>query len=219
MYGKHYAFRSDSIRYFYDSPYVDSVDIYQHNNLTDSIVATFREKTPEDIITNNLRKNLITVGSPISNYFTDNENYLLSSFSVKYNPEQRKLIYSAFEADWDDRRSDYGLTDKELEEKYGLSNRDSLGQKDYDIKVKNDFIIKISYALKGNPRRVDSYSALLNIDFPVEMIDDYINRKYAYYSYNDDYKHGKNIQIDGKEMILLVRRYGNSLRFMFIENK
>ena len=37
--GKHYVFKSnDSIRYYYDNPYVDSVDVYKQYNRADSIM-------------------------------------------------------------------------------------------------------------------------------------------------------------------------------------
>ena len=223
LFGKYHVFnisKSDSIRYFYDTPYVDSVVFYRHDNTSDSIVVSFTEQASNAMVRDYLLSRLTHVKDTLSHYwYTDNDNYLLSTYSAKYHPEQRKLIYTAFDLNWDDRRSDYGLTDEDLEKKYGTPICDSLGIKTYDI-VKNDFIVNISFSLKGNPRRVSSYSAQLNIDIQVGMIDDYIQRNYPYYdkSNYEGFKNGKNIQIEGKEMILLVKRNENELRFRFVDN-
>ncbi len=223
IFGKHYAFKSDSMRYFYDNPYVDSVDIYSSNNIVDSIVATLRNGIKKNDIIDYLDKKLIFIKDTLSyRWYTDDDNYLFSSYSVKFFEDNKKIAYIREDPQWDDRRDDYGLTADELLMKYGnYSGRDWINNTLSFNGIKNEFVGKITYHL--NPT-VYKYNIVVKMDISMEMINEYISRNFLYW--NLLHPHVKNIQINGKEMILeisikgnLSESYSRSMDYTFIENK
>ena len=218
--GERYAFKNDStIRYYYDNAYVDSVDIYEHNNIADSLVVIFRPEVSDSIIMNYfVARGDTTVKDSISNnmlicrWYTDNKNFLLSTYSARYYPQEKKVIYTYIEPDWDDRRSDYGLSYEDLKKKYGYpSTPAKFSTVGYSLK--KDFIRQVFYSLSPNivSGSVTSYSMYLNSDVTKEMVENYLYRKYNYCeninyeAYIQSYEHGLNIQIDGDEFVLFVK--------------
>lgn len=210
IFGKHYAFKSDSMRYFCDNPYVDSVDIYRNNNIVDSICVTFRNNAIKDDITNFLGERQSFVKDTLSySWYTDNTNYLLSTYSAKYYKNENKLVYTRFDPNWDDRRNDYGLTIADLRKKYGWYRTMSPDRSTviYGNITKNDFVQTIAYTLSQG--KVDSYHISVVLDINTLMLDDYLDYKYLYYENNSDYKYAKNIQINGNEILLKVKHDKN----------
>ena len=222
--GNRYAFRSDSMRYFYDSEYIDSVDIFRSKDVADSIVVTFKSQVAEKNVVNSLDKNLVLVKDTTSYiWFTDNENYLLSNYSAKYDRGGKKLTYTYFQPDWDDRSDDYGLTYNELIGKYGLPHFPTM----YGIVsyyVKKDFVRHVTYSLRPNIQKgtVDMYYMYLSTDVTKEMIDVFLKRKYNYCNnLARPYEYGKNIVVDGEEYIMFVRYDGgeeHKLLYIFYKN-
>jgi hypothetical protein len=208
IFGKHYAFKSDSMRYFYDNPYVDSVDIYRHYNIVDSIVMTFKDNVEESEIIYYIDKKLAYVDDTLSyRWYTDNENYLLSKYSAKLykSGKNKKFIYTYIEPDWDDRRYDYGLDSILLKEKYGMPNQ--VGNTVIGYFYKKDFISQIAYTFNPTVRNgtVLKYAMYLNSYVTPEMANDYLSRKYNYCSnIIRPYEYGRNIRIDDKEFIMFV---------------
>lgn len=220
LFGKHYAFKNDSlIRYFYDNIYVDSVDIYRHDNITDSIVVAFRETVDKECVNNYLKEKLFFVKDTLSyHWYTDNNNYLFSSFSAKFFETEKKLRFTRLEPNWDDRANDYNLTFDELEKKYGLhfAYKDS---KMVTFEIKNDFVGRITYFL--NPK-VQYYIIYINSNIKDSLIYDYLKKKYIYSFWNGNWFFLQNIQIKGKEMLLQVSPEKNNSRviyYKFIENE
>ena len=218
--GKHYVFKSnDSIRYYYDNPYVDSVGIYRHDNVADSIVVSFRGNETDKSILDYLESKLVFVKDTLScHWYTDNSNYLFSTLSAKYYKDAHKIIYTRFDPEWDDRIEDYGLSFDELVSRHGNYSDKEKWRSEW-IKfnnIKNDFIAEITYHL--NPM-VYKYSIIVNMDIPMTMIDDYINRKFLYWDVL--HPHTKNIQINGKEMFIFVsvdEKNYRSLNYSIVEN-
>ena len=218
--GERYAFKNDStIRYYYDNAYVDSVDIYEHNNIADSLVVIFQKEVSDSIIMNYfVARGDTTVKDSISNdtlfcrWYTDNKNFLLSTYSARYYPQEKKVIYSYIEPDWDDRKSDYGLSYDDLIKKYGYPSTPAK-YSTVGYFLKKDFIRQVFYSLSPNVVSgiVPSYSMYLNSDVTKEMVENYLYRKYNYCeninyeAYIQSYEHGLNIQIDGEEFILFVK--------------
>ena len=220
LWGKRFYSRgnsNDSIRYYYDNDYVDRVDIYQHDNIADSIIITFKENVSDDFVREYLNQKFVPADS-LNDWYTDNKVFLLSSMSARYGSNSKAITFTYFEPDWDDRRYDYGLTIEELIEKYHIPEENHDGQIKYNIKIKNDFISKITYHISGKPQKVTSYSAVINLKFNPKIIDDYIKKKYLFFDYNSNYKYGKNVIINGKDYILLIRRENINIWFDFIEN-
>ena len=228
MLGKHYAFKSDSMRYFFDNPYVENVDIYRHNNIADSIVLTFKDNLPDDVVRNFLMRTLVPVDT-LKGWYTNNTNYLLTTYSATFHSEEKKLVYSSFEPDWDDRIDDFGLTLEELEKKYGRTSTNyethtPLGtQVGFKKKIiKNDFVEKIYYYL--NPH-VHMYSILVKNIISIQAIDDYLNKRfiYSYWGGNEQspkWQYIKNVQVGGREIIVRVTKDGShTLDYRFEENK
>mgnify|MGYP002623918853 CR=1 FL=1 len=222
--GKHYAFRNDTLfRYYYDNYYIDSVDIYRHENIADSIVVTLNIAIPDSTIMSHLENinKLAYIKDTLSyHWYTDNDNYLFSSYSARYYENSNKIIYLRQDPDWDDRIDDYGLTAEELLLKYGsYSRKDNNTLSFYGIK--NEFVGEITYYL--NPK-VYKYRIVVNMNITKDMIIEYVNRKFLYW--NIIHPYAKNIQINGKEMILEISFKGNSsedysrsLDYIFIENE
>lgn len=219
--GSNYAYKNDSVmQYFFDDYYINHMEIFKNGALSDSIVLSFNEHVSSDVVTSYYANKLIVVDSA-SCWYTDNENYLFSTYSARYDCINHKLTYTHFESEWDDRRNDYGLTYDDLISKYGHARAEGHGTAIYYIGavgVKHDFLTRIAYSFKNGT--VDSYSAYVNVKVPPGMVDDYIDRKYHYYEYNRFYKHGLNIQINGKEFILMVRHLVDSheLSYFFVNN-
>lgn len=217
--GERYAFKNYStIRYYYDNAYVDSVDICEHNNIADSLVVTFRKDVPDSLIMNyfvakgdTIVKDSISNNTLVYRWFTNNKNFLLSTYSARYYPQEKKVIYSYIEPNWDDRSSDYGLSYEDLIKKYGYSTTAKWSIVGYFIK--NDFIKQIYYSLSPNvvSGSVTSYSMYLNSDVTKEMVENYLYRKYNYCeninyeAYIQSWEHGLNLQIHGEEFILFVK--------------
>lgn len=212
--GKHYAFSGDSIRYFYDNAYVDSVDIYRHEGIADSIIVTFHKDADPVAIKNYLREKLIVVDS-LSGWYTNRKNYLLATFSARYHAENGKLEYTSFDPNWDDHIEDYGLTFDELKTKYGnYKSKDKIDTQVTYI-IKNDFVDQITYFLNPN---VYMYHIKVNFRIPVSMIENYLNVKFRYW--DTSRPHVRNIQVDGTEMLLRVSVSNSySLYYYFDENK
>ena len=216
IFGKHYAFKSDSMRFFYDNPYVDSVDIYRHNNTVDSICVTFRNNAIENDITNFLGERQSFVKDTLSySWYTDNTNYLLSTYSAKYYKNENKLVYTQFDPNWDDRIEDYGLTIGDLIEKYGFYKSKTDTQ--ITFKVKNDFVGEITYLFGP---KLPNYHITVNINIPSSMVDDYLTKKFKYSYWNGQWQYRKNVQKDGVEMLIRVsKNSSHSLYYYFEENK
>jgi|GEM_PF-6428716 len=218
IFGKHYAFKSDSMRYFFDSPYIDSVDFYKHDNVVDSIVVNYKNDVRDNTISSYLKRNLVSVDS-LSGWYTNNKNYLLSTFSAKYIRNCQKLIYTGVDPEWDERTDDYGLSFDELIEKHG-----SYRSKDYTntmvtYNVRNDFVGSISYFLDPN---VFKYHIIVNIDIPNHMIDEYLIKKFVYTYRNGQWQYLRNFKNGNREMFLRVSigEYGkHDLYYYFEENK
>ena len=224
LFGKHYAFRNDTLfRYYYDNYYIDSVDIYRHENIADSIVVTLNIAIPDSTIMSHLKNinKLAYIKDTLSyHWYTDNDNYLFSSYSARYYENSNKIIYLRQDPHWDDRIDDYGLTAEELLLKYGsYCGKGNNTLSFYGIK--NEFVGEITYYL--NPK-VYKYRIVVNMNITKDMIIEYVNRKFLYW--NLEHPYAKNIQINGKEMILEISFNGNSsedysrsLDYIFIENE
>lgn len=227
LFGKFHVFnidRSDSIRYFYDdNRYVDSIDIYRRNNITDSIIVVYSKYVTKNQMISFMEQNLFAVDS-LNGWYSNNDNIFLATFSARIHPDNHKLVFTRFDIEWDDRRSDYGLTYDELKRKYGLANNYQYGIATYRGIVKDDFISQISYDV--SKKYVTSYTAVLRTDNFIgtqrltKMIDDYIEKRYIKYTYlqSKGYTHGKNILVAGKEMILLVKRDKLKIEYQYIDN-
>ena len=218
IFGKHYAFKSDSMRYFYDNPYVDSVDIYQHNNVVDSIVVNYKNDVRDNTISSYLKRNLVFVDS-LSGWYTNNKNYLLSTFSAKYIRNRQKLIYTGFDPEWDERTDDYGLSFDELIEKHGSYWTKNNTNTMVIYNVRNDFVGRISYYLEPN---VFKYHISVNIDIPNHMIEEYLNKKFIYTYRNGQWQYLRNFKNGNREMFLRVsigEDGKHSLYYYFEENK
>ncbi len=219
IFGKHYAFKSDSMRYFYDNPYVDSVDIYRHNNIVDSIVMTFKGNVEESELVNFIDKKLTYVDDTLSyRWYTDNDNYLMAKYSAKmYKGENnRKFVYTYIEPDWDDRRSDYGLDFNMLKEKYGIPNQ--IGNTIIGYFQRKDFVSQISYSFSPTVRNgsVYKYAVYLNSYVTPEMANEYLSRKYNYCSnIIRPYEYGRNIRIEDKEFIMFVEYERSEHKFWY----
>ena len=218
LYGKHYAFKNDSlIRYYYDNPYVDSVEIFKHDDITDSIVVSFQADVNNDSITNFLkRKNMVPVNDT-KERFTNSSNPLLASLSARNSANACKLIYTRFDPNWDDRICDYKLTYEELKSKYGRGKFYNGSQASYD--VKNDFVTNISYFFDSKGE-VEKYSFYVNMDIDQSLIVDFLNKKFFYQ--DPSYPYVRNFQYKGKEMLNYVSiDSGNNhnLHYRFKENK
>ena len=218
IFGKHYAFKSDSMRYFYDNPYVDSVDIFRHENIVDSICVTFRNNTIEDDITNYLDERQSFVKDTLSySWYTDNTNYLLSTYSAKYYKNENKLVYTRFDPNWDDRVDDYGLTIDEVIEKYGAYKSKDKTNTQVTFKVKNDFIGEITYYWRP---QMPNYHITVNSNIPSQMIEDYLNNRFIYSYMNGMWQYRKNVHFGDKELFVRVSKNGlHSLYYYFEENK
>ena len=216
--GKHYAFRNDALfRYYYDNYYIDSVDIYRHENIVDSICVTFRNNAIKDDITNFLGERQSFVKDTLSySWYTDNINYLLSTYSAKYYKSENTLIYTRFDPNWDDRIADYGLSFDDIVTKYGDYRTQSQHRQITYTNIKNDFVSEITYFL--NPQ-VYQYHIIVNDDIPNSMIEDYLESKFLYK--NSSRPHVKNVIIDGREMFIWVSLGDKkkSLYYHFEENK
>lgn len=218
--GKHYVFKSnDSIRYYYDNPYVDSVDVYKQYNRADSIIVSFKENTPSDIVRGYLKRIYVPIDT-LCEWYTDNSNYLLSTFSVRFYPSKNKLIYTGFDPQWDEHIDNYGLSFDELIE----NNKpyDPLYQSPNMVsyKLKNDFAGKITYFL-NEPSNRPFISITVNINISIQMIEEYLDKNYNYTYKDGHWKYLKNIQIDGKEMFVQVSigDQGKNLYYYVFENK
>ena len=218
--GKHNVPVGDSlIRYYYDNLYIDSVDIYRHENIVDSIVVSFSENVAKDSIVSYLkRKQMIAVDS-ISDWYTNNKNVLLATISACYysEDEARKLIYTSYDPNWDDRICDYRLSYDDLKNKYGRAKIYKDNQAYYD--VKNAFVTQISYFFDSEGE-VESYSFYVNMDIPQSMIVEFLDKRFLYKNSNRPYV--RNFQYKGKEMMNYVSiSDGNHhhLHYMFEENK
>lgn len=220
LFGERYAFKNDStIRYYYDNAYVDSVDIYKHDNIADSIVVTFEKETTDSLINSyfmargdTIVKDSISNNTLVYRWYTNNKNFLLSTYSARYYPQEKKVIYSYIEPDWDDRRSDYGLSYEGLIKKYGYPNTPAK-YSTVGYFLKKDFINQVFYSLSPNVRTgsVTAYTMYLSSDVTEEMVENYLYKKYNYCeninfeAYIQSWEHGLNIQIDGEEFILFVK--------------
>ena len=219
--GKHYVFNNkDSIRYYYDNPYVDSVDVYKQDNRADSIIVSFKENVPTGIVQGYLKQKHVPVDT-LSEWYTDNGNYLLSTFSARFYPKVNKLIYTGFDPQWDEHTDNYGLSFDELIE----NNRPYVpvfqSSSMVTYKLKNDFAGRITYYLNRPP----GYPYIhidVNNNIPIRMIDEYLNKKFTYTYRNGQWQYLKNIQINGKEMFFMVSigdQGHHDLYYYFFENK
>ncbi len=222
--GRHYALKNDSlVRYFYDNSYVDCVDIFRHDNIVDSICVSFRDNAVEDDISKFLGERQAFVKDTLSySWYTDNTNYLLTTYSAKYYKNENKLIYIRFDPNWDDRRDDYGLTLDEIVMKYGNYNErepfESKWVKYND--VKNDFVGQIVYYFDPNSHGMYRYAIVVNMEICPEMISAYLNKHFLFW--NSSHRYVKNVQINGKEMLLEVsidESRSHTLNYTFEENK
>ena len=216
--GKHYAFKNDSvIRYFYDNAYIDSVDIYRHGAIADSIIVALRDTVTEETVNNYLSRTLYLVKDTTSYCsYVDNENFLLTSYSAICDKKLKKLSYTYFDPDWNDRLCDYRLTYEELRKKYGVADDKKETYAFY--KGKYDFVTEIIYHF-NNDGEVDQYSFYVNPDIKTSMIMNYLNSKFIYKDSNAPYV--RNFQYNGKEMInsVTISENNHRLNYFFIENK
>lgn len=199
--GKYYAYKNDTaMQYFYDNYYIDSLEIYQHNSVADSIVLTLKSGTDKEDILNYLNNKLYCVKDTLSHaWFCDNPNYLFSKYSAKYYPCENKLHLTSNNHNWGERSDDFYITYEELKKKYGYGRR-SPGGTTVSYNVKNDFISSIVYSLKSG--MVCEYDIYVNIDVSTEMINEYLNKNFIYL--NSICPWAKNIQINGVEHIMEV---------------
>lgn len=213
--GKHYAFRNDSvIRYFYDSYYIDSVDVCRHADIVDSIVVAFRKHTEKDSITSYLKRKDLAVVDSVNVWYTNNANFLLATLSARYSQVENKLVYTQFDPEWDDRTGDYGLSIDELYEKYGAYK--SKDRTHITFNVKNDFVGEITYYWQPQMH----YHIQVNMNIPGSMIDDYLKKKFIYSYWNGQWQYMKNFQKDSKELFIHVSKESkHSLYYYFHENK
>lgn len=222
--GKHYAFKNDSLfRYYCDNNYIDSIDIYRHENfnghenIVDSIVVAFRERTEKETITSFLKRKHLVVVDSVNVWYTNNDNFLLATFSTRYDQMKRKLIYTQFDPNWDDRIEDYGLSLDELIEKYGIYRSKNKTNTQITFEVKNDFVSEITYYWQT---KMPDYHITVNMNITNQMIDNYLNKKFIYTYRNGQWQYLKNSQIGNKEMFILVSRNGiRSLYYYFFQNK
>lgn len=219
--GKYYVFKNNGvIRYYYDNPYIDSVDVYKQDNRADSIIVSFKKDVSIDVIRGYLKQKYVPVDT-LGEWYTDNDNYLLSTLSARFFPLNNKLIYTGFDPQWDEHTDDYGLSFEELIE----NNRpyvpvfQSPSMVTYNLK--NDFAGKITYFLNQPPEKPYIH-IVVNIDIPIWMIDEYLNEKYTFTYRNGQWQFLRNVQINGKEMFIMVS-IGDSgyhtLYYYFFENK
>ena len=222
--GMHYAFKNDSLfRYYCDNYYIDSVDIYRHENikghesLVDSIVVAFREHTENETITSYLKRKDLSVVDSVNMWYTNNKNFLLATFSSRYDQVKRKLIYTQFDQEWDDRIGDYNMSFEDVKEKYGSYLYRNNDNTMISFRVKNDFVASITYYWQ--PQK-PNYHIIVNINIPSTMIDDYLTKKYIYSYLNGQWQYRKNFHIDNKELFIQVSKESqHSLYYYFYENK
>ena len=205
------------IHYYYDNPYIDSVIIYRHDNIADSIVVSFQSQAEEKDIMNYLEKKLNRVDS-LSCWFTDNDNYMFSTFSVRYHTKEKELIYTYLEPVWNDRMSDYGLVFDELCNKYGnYSNKAKDNSWIEFSNTKNDFVDYIRYYLNPIVTKYEIWIHRDNIDRA--MLNDYLNRNFKYL--NVEYPYAKNVKVNGKELLVKIFIDSNNYRrivYIFDDN-
>lgn len=218
IFGNHYAFKSDSMRYFYDNPYVDSVDIFRNENIVDSICVTFKNNAIKDDITNYLDERQSFVKDTLSySWYTDNTNYLLSTYSAKYYKNENKLVYTRFDPNWDDRVGDYGLTIDEVIEKYGAYKSKDKTNTQVTFKVKNDFVGEITYFWQP---QMPNYHITVNSNIPSRMIEDYLNNRFINSYMNGMWQYRKNVHFNDKELFVRVSKNGlHALSYYIEENK
>lgn len=217
--GNHYVYKNnDSIRYYFDNPYIDSVNIFRHDNVTDSIVVSFQSHAEEKDIVNYLEKKFKRVDS-LSGWFTDKSNYMFSTFSVRYLSKSSKLIYTYLEPIWNDRMSDYGLTFDELSRKYGnYSNKAKDNSWVEFSNIKNDFVDYIKYYLSPMVNKYEIWVHRDNIDRT--MLNDFLNHNFKYL--NVEYPYAKNIKLNGKELLVKIVLDSNNYRrliYLFENNE
>lgn len=219
--GNHYVYKNnDSIRYYFDNPYVDSVDVYKRDNRSDSVVVSFKDVVSKDVIRYYLKQKFILVDT-LSEWYTDNDNYLLSTFSARFYPQKNKLIYTGFDPQWDEHIDNYGLSFEELIEK----NRPNVPvyQSSSMVKynLKNDFAGMIIFY--PNPQPNHPYIKIaVNNEIKIRMIDEYLDKKYTYTYWNGQWQFLRNVQINGKEMIIKVSTGDEGNRYLYyyiFENK
>lgn len=212
--GKHYVYKSDdSVRYYYDSPYVDSVDVYRIDNRADSIIVSFCKNTTEEMIVDYLRSKLDTVKTEKDldyHWFTDNTNYLFSTFSAKYFTDKRKLIYIRLDPEWNDRIYDYGMSFDDLVDKYGNYSKKPKDKSKVEFNnIKNDFVSTVTYYL--NPT-VYQIVIFVNSEIKPKMLENYLQRNFKYL--NPQYPYAKNIRVNGKELLIWVSIDSNNYRLI-----
>lgn len=216
--GKHYVFKNnENIRYYYDSPYIDSVDVYKQYNRADSIIVSFEKNMSQDVIRGYLKRMYVPVDT-LNEWYTDNSNYLLSTFSARFISSENKLIYTGFDPQWDEHLDNYGLSFDELIENNrpyvpSFQSRES-NMVSYNLK--NDFAGKIIYFLNKQP----FIHIEVNSDIKIPMIKEYLDKKYTYTYQDGFWRYLRNIQIDGKEMFVNVSiADSNKLYYYVYENK
>ena len=111
----------------------------------------------------------------------------------------KKLSYTYFDPDWNDRICDYGLTYEELKNKYGRANDYRNASALYNGKY--GFITKILYSI-NNEGKVISYSFYINPDIEHYQIIEFLNKNFFYKNSNRPFV--RNFQYKGKEMINYV---------------
>lgn len=220
--GKHYVYKNnDSLRYYSDSPYVDSVDVYKQNNRADSIIVSFKDNVPIDVVRGYLKRKFVPVDT-LSEWYTDNDNYLLSTMSVRFYPTKNILIYTGFDPQWDEHTDNYGLSYDELIEnnKPHVPVFQSPSMIIYNIE--NDFAGRlIFFPIKPQPNYPDIKIEINNV-IKTQMIDEYLNKTYTYTYWNGQWHYIKNLQIRGKEIIVIVSAADEGIRYLyyhFYENK
>lgn len=215
FFGSYYAFVNDSSAlYFYDDYYVDYIEIHANRDVADSIIVSLNKEVGPAEVKDYLDNRFCLVKDSMScRWYTDNDNFLFSTYSVRYEYDKSILTYTHLDVEWDDRIDDYGLTFDDLVKKYGVYRAND-GNLHFD--VDNDFISRIMYSFTNE--KVSSYSVDINMDVETRMVNEYLQKSYK--RMNSVAEYVRNIQINGKEMLLQVTTSTDkhSLFFWFYDN-
>ena len=212
-FGCYYAFINDSSAlYFYDDYYVDYIEIHADRGVADSIIVSFNKEV-DPVHVKGYLDNRLCIANDNMSYcrYTDNENFLFSTYSVMYEYNENVLTYKSLDVEWDDRIDDYGLTREDIKKKYGTYRVNNGG--DLSFYVYNDFISHIMYSFTKD--KVSSYSVQINMDVGTHMVEEYLKKRYK--RMNSVAEYVRNIQVNGKEMLLQVTTSADkrSLYFWF----
>lgn len=218
-YGPYCAYASDeSLQYVFDDYYVESMSAFvdAESHLVDSVVVMLNETTEPEVATEYLSSRMTEVKDKNLPYawFVDHPNYLYATYAVRYQKEERCLVLTSYDPDWDVREYDFGLTFQELKSKYGNAYVKRGNLVAFDLK--GDFIEEINYFFTDD--KVSEYNFYINRRVPKAMVEDYINSRYHYYSFYDPTV--KNIVINGEEKLVTVSYNSqyHSLRFKLKDN-